>query len=206
MDNLLAGIMTICVMGGFFGVFWLAYHIDNNWKEKWKEAFKPQISADLYNMLWSQRKYIGILENKDKYLEKFKGSKDYFALSELYKNMSECYGEFLRSILEQPLRLTKPVSPYTAAYAGTMVGGVAVGMVAANDAVKKEMAYEKNVKDVIASNLRVGNAYDKAEYCLASIESIISTNVETKNDWDRKKDDLLDEMRTELSKKYHLGK
>ena len=105
--------------------------------------------------------------------------------------------DYQKAILLTPLKLTNPVNPYTAAYIGTKIGGAAVGMVAAQDAIEKERAYQQNAIDVITAELKTGNAYDKVECCYQSIVNILSKNEYANSDWNKEKQLIKDKTRKE---------
>ena len=100
--------------------------------------------------------------------------------------------------MNTPVQLYKPVSTKTAAFVGTQVGGLAVGLAAAEEAERKRLAYEQNVKDVIASKLEVGSAHDKLKYCYDEMIKIIMTNETTRRDWE----ETIAEVQAKLKKEY----
>ena len=80
--------------------------------------------------------------------------------------------------------MTKPESPYSAAYKGTMLGGAAVGMVAAQRAIEKEKAYNQNRMDVILSDIKTGDAFENLKNCYWGIFRIIQQTEYSRRDWD----------------------
>lgn len=162
--------------------------------------YKQRISAETYEQMLFIDKCSALNDKCNAYLSAFEKDSDYIALKELFHHLPALYNEYGSAVINAPLQLTKPVSPYSAAQLGTMMGGVAVGLVAAQNAIEKQKAYEQNVKDVIASNLRIGNARDKVTYCYLSIEAIIERKESIKADWQSKKDSI----KAELDKKYRV--
>lgn len=163
--------------------------------------YKERVSAELYEQMLFIRNCKALNDECNTYLSAFENDSDYIALKELYSRLPALYNEYGSSVINAPLQLTKPVSPYSAAQLGTMMGGVAVGLVAAHNAIEKQKAYEQNVKDVISSNLRIGNARDKVAYCYSSIEAILKKNEFAKNDWESKKTTI----KAELDKQYRVS-
>ena len=163
--------------------------------------YKERVSAELYEQMLFIRNCKALSDKSNTYLTAFEKDNNYIALKELFRNLPSLYNAYGSAVINAPLQLTKPVSPYSAAQLGTMMGGVAVGLVAAQTAYEKEIAYEKNVKDVIASNLKIGNARDKVTYCYSSIEAILEKNEVARNDWKSKKADI----KAELDKQYRVS-
>ncbi len=159
---------------------------------------RKKITPDLFNDLLRNSQYDRLLAKKEAYLKAFEKKEEYYALNRLYNKFAPLYRDYVTQTLCAPLRLTKPVSPYTAAYFGTRIGGMAVGMVAAQNAIEKEKAYQKNVDDVIEAEINRGNAYDKVEYCYQSIVAILSQDKYTYNNWYNEKQLI----KAELDKKY----
>jgi len=186
-----------CIGYTFMGIALIAFGVFSIYMKK---NSKEKIDKDLYRQMAFIRECNILLEKKREYLEALKTSDDYFALTELYDRLPELYSNYGSAVLTTPLRLTKPTSPYTAAIVGTQIGGVAVGMVAAQNAIEKQKAYEKNVLNVIEASLKQGNAFDKAMYCFESIENIIRKDFDTKNDWYNEKE----KIEIELKKKYRV--
>ena len=115
---------------------------------------------------------------------------------ELCKNYPGLYNNYAHTVLNQPLQLYTPVSSTTAAFIGTQIGGVAVGLAAAAEAERKMAAFKQNEKDVIEAKIAMGSAYDKVKYCYDEMIKIIMTNENTKSDWikrEKKIDDKLHE-------------
>lgn len=129
---------------------------------------------------------------KEKYLKEHEDSDNYIFLKELFDILPRLYNEYAQAVLHTPLAMTKSPNPYTAAYLGTMIGGVAVGMVAAHNAIEKQKAYEQNVKDVFLSKFETGNAYDKLNDCYWSIISILEQKESTKSDWENTVDEIIE--------------
>ena len=100
--------------------------------------------------------------------------------------------------MNQPLQLYKPVSSTTAAYIGTRIGGLAVGIAAASEAERKREDYEKNVIDVINSQMARKSTHDRLKYCFDEIIKIIMTNEKTKKDWQN----IENTIDSELHEKY----
>lgn len=166
-----------------------------------KKEQREKITPNAFNNILILKQYDRLWNKREDYLKAFEENEEYYVLNEFYNKLGNLINDYKREILNTPLRLTKPVNPYTAAYFGTQIGGIAVGMVAAQNAIEKEKAYQKNVTDVIVAELKTGNAYDKVEYCYQSIETILSQNEYTNNDWNEEKQLIKDEM----NKKYKKG-
>lgn len=161
---------------------------------------REKITSNVFNQVLVIRKYDALWNKREEYLKVFDKDEEYFILKKFYDQLNDLISNYKREILHAPLKLTKPVSPYTAAYFGTMIGGAAVGVVAAQNAVEREKAYQKNVIDVVNAELKKGNAHDKVEYCYQSIEAILSKNEYTYNNWNKEKQLVEDEM----DKKYKI--
>lgn len=164
----------LLVLGGVYSL----YHYKH---------FKERITRNMYEQILTVKNFEAMCEKSGRYLSELKNDKDYFFLKELFDRLPRLYNEYAMAILDTPLQLSRPVSAYTAAFWGTKIGGVAVGMVAAQDAIEQQKAYEENVKNVLASNLSKGNAYDKVNYCYVTIESIIEKRECTRVDWECQK-------------------
>lgn len=177
------------IAAGIFGLLFVA----TQFKEPRKK--KEQVSKNVYERMLLYRECTALLENRDKYMQMLKGNSEYFALEEFYNIFPKIYQEYSREVLNQPLELSRPISPYTAAMLGTQIGGVAVGVVAAQNAIEKQKTYEKNKVDVIRSQIKVGNALDKLTYCHASVIEILKTSEETKSDWENRKFEIEKEMK-----------
>ena len=163
-------------------------------------TFKERIDINTYSQMVFIRKCKALCDKRSDYLKVFENDQLYIPLKELYNKLPSLYNQYGIEVLNTPLQLTKPVTPYTAAFLGTQIGGVAVGIVAAQSAIEKQKAYEKNVIDVIESSLRTGNALDKVTYCYDSIESIIGKKDDTRHNWENEKRDIDLEFR----KKYKV--
>lgn len=155
---------------------------------------KTRISKEFYEAATHFRLYTQLLKKQTYYLRLFEKKPEYFALKELFKYFVKFYDEYGSAVLNAPLHMTRPVSPCTAAAFGNMVGGTAVGIAAAYTAAQKEARYQQNVRNVIESKINVGNAYDKVHNCYLSIISIIETNEKTKEDWEKVKTSVDNEM------------
>ena len=162
--------------------------------------YKERVSAETYDQMLFIRNCKALCDESDTYLAAFEKDSDYVALKELFRNLPSLYNAYGSAVISAPLQLTKPVSPYSAAQLGTMMGGVAVGLVAAQTAYEKQIAYEQNVKEVIDSNLKIGNARDKVTYCYLSIEAIIEQKESIKADWQSKKEAI----KAELDSQYRV--
>ena len=145
---------------------------------------KDRISSYQYEQFKEIKVFTALNEKRNDYEKELVNSPDLFKYKELSKKFPSLYYGYATSVLEMPMQYTKPVSATTAAYVGTAIGGAAVGMVAANQAEKDRIAYEKNVRDVIESKLAVGSARDKVRYCYDEMIKIIKTNDKTKKDWE----------------------
>lgn len=137
-----------------------------------------------------------LLKKKEMYLQNTRGVEigNLLLLDELFYVLPDLYQKYATEILRAPLSLSKPPNPYTAAYIGEMVGGTAVGMVAAQNAIEKEKAYKENRNAVFLSQINVGNAYDKLNNCYWSIVSIIEMIERNKEDWDKTVNDIIAEL------------
>ena len=162
---------------------------------------KERIDQDTYKKFYFIKACKSLCDNKDFYLAVFKDDAEYYALKELFDHLPKLYNDYAIEVLRTPLQLTRPVSPYTAAAIGTQIGGVAVGVAAAQNALKKQEAYEKNVKDVIMASIKTGNALDKVTYCYESIISIILKKPISADDW-RKVTTSVD---NEIREKYRVN-
>lgn len=166
----------------------------------WKN-FKQKISYYEYEKFFFIKACKALCDKKKEYLIALKDVEDYYALRELYDRFPGLFNNYASQVLNTPLQLTKPVNPYTAAFIGTQIGGAAVGVVAAQNAIEKQMAYEKNVRDVIESSIRTGNALDKVKYCYESIESIIRKNPDVRDNWANEKE----KIDNEIKKQYRVS-
>lgn len=173
----------------------LAYVVDD-----FKKKSANRISSDVFDKMLIINQYDALWNKREVYLKLFENSKEYLVLKKFYELFGNLINDYKREILHTPLKLTKPVNSYTAAYIGTKIGGAAVGMIAAQNAIEKEKAYQKNAIDVIVAELKTGNAYDKVEYCYQSIVNILSENEYANSDWNKEKQLIKDEM----MKKYNM--
>ena len=164
----------------YLGIIIVAFSIYSFYHYK---TFKEKLDYKTYSEMYFIKKCSALCDKRSEYLNVFENDNDYFALKELYDRLPGLYNQYAIEVLHTPLQLTQPVSPYTAAFLGTKIGGAAVGVVAAQNAIEKQRAYEKNVIDVIESSIRKGNALDKVTYCYESIESIIERKPELRDDW-----------------------
>lgn len=155
---------------------------------------KERISKEHYVASTHLRLYTQLLHKETYYLRLFEKKQEYLILKELFRCFKKFYDEYGSAVLNAPLQMTRPASPFTAAALGNMVGGAAVGIAAAYTAVQKEARYQQNYRSVIESKLNVGNAYDKVHNCYLSIISIIETNENTKEDWEKVKTSVDNEM------------
>ena len=157
---------------------------------------RKRISTDFYNQIRDIR-VLTELNNKYNDDEKELENSDHIVMyKELCKNYPGLYNNYAHTVLNQPLQLYTPVSSTTAAFIGTQIGGVAVGLAAAAEAERKMAAFKQNEKDVIEAKIAMGSAYDKVKYCYDEMIKIIMTNENTKSDWikrEKKIDDKLHE-------------
>lgn len=165
---------------------------------------KEKTTLDGFNQMLANRRYFSLLKRKEEYLKAFIGNSEYFILKEYYRHYEELIINYGRETALAPLKLTKPISPYSAAYFGTRIGGLAVGMVAAQDAIEKEKAYQRNIAEVIESDLKIGNILDKIQYCYRSIENILDNNTYTKESWTKAKQQVYREMEKEYKIVKHI--
>jgi len=161
---------------------------------------KDRISKDQYNQ-YKDIRVLSELNNKCKDYEKELENSDHIVMyKELCKNYPGLYNNYAHTVLNQPLQLYTPVSSTTAAFIGTQIGGVAVGLAAAAEAERKMAAFKQNEKDVIEAKIAMGSAYDKVKYCYEEMIKIIMTNENTKNDWMQREKKIDDE----LNEKYKI--
>ena len=161
---------------------------------------KDRLSAYQYNQFKEIRAFTVLNEKRNDYEKDLVNNGELFKYRELSKQYPSLYYNYASSVLNMPMQYSKPVSATTAAFVGTRIGGVAVGIAAANEAEKKRAAYEQNVKDVIASKLAVGSAHDKLLYCYDEMIKIIKTNDKTRKDWEYR-ESMID---SELHEKYKV--
>lgn len=162
--------------------------------------YREKIDRNTYEQMVFVRECIALRNKKNEYLKALDKDDDYLVLKELYSHLPGLYNKYASEVINAPIHLTKPISPYTAGMLGTKIGGLAVGLVATQSAIEKQKAYEQNVRDVIISELNRGNAYDKAKYCVSSIEAIIAKNESARKDWEIEKYSI----QAEYEKKYRV--
>lgn len=161
-----------------------------NKKHKYDGYFSDNVATPIFLIPAVSR----LRDKKEIYLNEHKEMDNYIMLVELYNILPKLYDEYALAVLRAPLALSKPPSPYSAAQLGTMIGGAAVGMVAAYNAIEKQKIYEQNVKEVFLSKFETGNAYDKLNECYWSMISIIEQVENTKIDWDNTIKEIIDEL------------
>lgn len=104
------------------------------------------------------------------------------------------YNKYAISILRAPLQMKQPESPYSAAYRGTMLGGAAVGMVAAQRAIEKEKVYNQNRRDVILSDIQKEKAFENLKNCYWRIFNIIQKYEYSRKDWESTVEEIVDDF------------
>lgn len=128
-----------------------------------------------------------LLNNEKQYLGDLEKEIDYDVLKELYAMLPQVMQQYMTSVLRVPLQLLIPRSPQSAAFIGTLIGGVSVGMFAGLDAIEKRKAYNQNRIDIIKSQISQQGAADKLNFCMKQIEAILLNYDMTREDWNNKK-------------------
>lgn len=155
---------------------------------------KERISYSTFISYKEPAIYVALSNNCSRYKNYLVNDDESYMYNELCKKFPGLFAEYTSNILHAPLEMYKPVSSTTAAYVGTKIGGLAVGLAAAQEAERKKLVYEQNVRDVIRSKLSVGNAHDKVEYCFNEMVRIIKKNEKARNDWETIEKAIDDEL------------
>ena len=206
-DMEMPGIM-IAIFAGiplFFGVicFFCAFTCtEAELKEVRENASKEPISAEYFNRMLKSRLFLALESKKDYFLNEFKNDSDYLMLEELFKYLPTLSKQYFTEILTAPLTPSRPIDPYTAGFIGSQIGGVVVGVVAAENAIIKEQQYQEQVQKVIESKINVGNALDKVQSCYLSIEAILNSKESTKKVWETEKNSIYNELHGKYKIRY----
>ena len=135
-----------------------------------------------------------LLRKKERYLNATSNTEDYNSLNYCFENLPEFYEKYAICILRSPLQMKQPESPYSAAYRGTMLGGAAVGMVAAQRAIEKEKLYNQNRMEVISSDIQKEKAFENLKNCYWRIFNIIQNYEYPRRDWDSTVEEIVDDF------------
>lgn len=172
-----AGAIGIVLFGvGIYGVYLICDAIFG----------KDSLSKDTYDKMVDSRMLSAMLENVEYYQKELVDNEEYILFCELSKKLPSIFSNYAREVLNSPIKYTKPVSPTTAAYVGTQIGGLAVGLVAAQEAQRKQLEYIKNAQRVILSEIAIGDAKAQAEKCIQRMVSILNTNDKLRDHWNSK--------------------
>lgn len=79
---------------------------------------------------------LALYEKKDKYLKEFKGDSEYAVLEKLFENLMDFRAQYCYAVMYAPQQIERPMDPDTAGTLGTLFGGLAVGIVAARNAME----------------------------------------------------------------------
>lgn len=176
-----------CFIVGCFGVYLI-----------YKALFAPtKLSSEYYYQIKGARLFGEFNRSCSQYEKDIKEEKDLIMYKEFENAFHGYFNRLASGVLNQPIQYKKPMSTREAAYAGTMIGGVAVGMAAAMEAERKRKEYEQNALDVIKSKIEVGNAYETAERCYNEMVHILNKYPSAGNDWRDKESSIMKHLNKE---------
>lgn len=158
---------------------------------------KRKISKEQYRILYTFGECEILLRKKNWYLKEFEGDSDYPKLKNLFDDLSNFQKGYAKAAMNTPIILKKPHSPYSAAYVGTKVGGTAVGIVAAEQAKEKQIAYEQSLKAVCSADSEKRHSINRIENCCGTILKIIRKKEHLKNDWNKEKNTIKSNLEEE---------
>jgi len=185
--NPIPSLTFICFIVGLFGIY-LVY----------KGLFAPEkLAPEYYNQIKAARLFGEFNKSCSQYEKDIKEEKDLIMYKEFENAFHGYFNRLAVGVLNQPIQYKKPMSAKEAAYAGTMLGGVAVGMAAAMEAERKRKEYEQNALEVIKSKIEVGNAYETAERCYNEMVHILNKYPSAGNDWRDKENSIMKKLNKE---------
>lgn len=176
----------------FLSVFLYSLYID--WKNKikiTKEHYDKNLKISIYRKLCNKSIH---------YLKAFENDKNYTELEMAFSKLSSSYNMLALEILNTPLQLAPPPDPHTTALHGTLIGGSAVGMVAAQKTIKQKQEYKKNLKAIATVQVNTKKILSEADLYYKRIESIIEENENIRTDWNKEKEIILKDFK----KKYRI--
>lgn len=161
-----------------------------------------KINEEQYRILRVYAESDVLLRKKNWYLKELEEDCDYPKLKKLLQNLEDFQKEYAKASLNTKLIHKKPLDSYSAAYIGTLVGGVAVGMVAAHEAEGKQESYKQSVKDAYSSDREKKHLINRIDNCCGNILKIIRKKENLKNDWNKEKATI----KAKLGEQYRIVK